>query len=63
MNFNVNIDLNLISEQKHDLLDLIQFLESLYENYPDYTFPKRKIKSLEGIINMIDDITDQIEKE
>lgn len=58
-----NIDVKLLFEQKCDLLDLIGFLESLYENYPNYAFPKKKIKSLEGIINMLDDISDQIEKD
>jgi len=58
-----NIDSELLFEQKCDLLDLIGFLESLYENYPNYVFPKKKIKSLEGIINMLDDISDKIEKD
>ena len=58
-----NIDSNLLFSQKCDLLDLIWFIESLYENYPDHAFPKKKIKSLEGILNMLDVITDQIEKD
>ena len=58
-----NIDVKLLFEQKCDLLDLIRFLESLYENYPNYAFPKKKIKSLEGIINMLDDISDKIEED
>lgn len=56
-----NIDAKLLSTQKCDLLDLVWFLESLYENYPDHIFPKKKIASLNGIVNMLDVITDQIE--
>ena len=55
-----NIDAKMLFEQKCDLLDLIGFLEELYENYDNYAFPKKKIKSLEGILNMLDAITDQI---
>jgi len=55
-----NIDSKLLFEQKCDLLDLIGFLEELYENYDNYAFPKKKIESLNGIINMLDAITDQI---
>ena len=58
-----NIDAKLLSNQKCDLLDLVWFLESLYENCPDHVFPKKKIASLNGILNMLDAITDQIEKE
>lgn len=58
-----NIDAKLLANQKCDLLDLVWFLESLYENYPDHVFPKKKIASLNGILNMLDAITDQIEKE
>lgn len=58
-----NIDAKLLSNQKCDLLDLVWFLESLYENHPDHVFPKKKIASLNGILNMLDAITDQIEKE
>ena len=39
-----NIDAKLLFEQKCDLLDLIGFLESLYENYPNYAFPKKRLK-------------------
>ena len=38
-----NIDAKLLFEQKCDLLDLIGFLEELYENYDNYAFPKKKI--------------------
>jgi len=55
-----NIDSKLLFEQKCDLLDLIGFLEELYENYDNCAFPKKKIESLNGIINMLDAITDQI---
>ena len=58
-----NIDSKLLFEQKCDLLDLIGFLEELYENYDNYAFPKKKIASLNGIINMLDAISDQIEKD
>ena len=58
-----NIDSKLLFEQKFDLLDLIGFLEELYENYDNYAFPKKKIASLNGIINMLDAISDQIEKD
>ena len=37
-----NIDSKLLFEQKCDLLDVIGFIESIYENYPDYAFPKKK---------------------
>jgi hypothetical protein len=50
-----NIDSKLLFEQKCDLLDVIGFIESLYENYPDYAFP--------GILHILDAISDQIEKE
>ena len=33
-----NIDSKLLFEQKCDLLDLIGFLEELYENYDNYAF-------------------------
>jgi len=55
-----NSDAKLLFEQKCDLLDLIGFLEELYENYDNCAFPKKKIASLDGIINMLDAITDQI---
>lgn len=58
-----NIDSKLLFEQKCDLLDVIGFIESIYENYPDYAFPKRKIASLDGLLNMLDAISDQIEKD
>ena len=34
-----NIDSKLLFNQKCDLLDVIGFIESIYENYPDYAFP------------------------
>ena len=76
-----NIDAKLLFEQKCDLLDLIGFLEELYENYDNYAFPKigfleelyenydnyafpkKKIESLNGILHILDAITDQIEKD
>ena len=58
-----NIDSELLFEQKCDLLDLIKFLESYYENYPDYDDCKKKIASLDGVINTLNTISDQIEKD
>jgi hypothetical protein len=58
-----NIDSKLLFEQKCDLLDLIGFLEELYENYDNYAFPKKKIESLHGVLHILDAISDQIEKE
>lgn len=58
-----NIDSKLLFEQKCDLLDVIGFIESIYENYPIYAFPKRKIASLDGLLNMLNTISDQIEKD
>jgi hypothetical protein len=56
-----NIDAKLLFEQKCDLLDVIGFLESHYDDYP-ISLPK-KIQSLGGILHILDDITDQIEKD
>ena len=58
-----NIDSKLLFEQKCDLLDLIGFLEELYENYDNYAFPKQKIESLNGVLHILDAISDQIEKD
>jgi len=58
-----NIDSKLLLEQKGDLLGVIGFIESLYENYDNCTFPQKKIKSLEGVINILDSISDQIEED
>ena len=58
-----NIDSKLLFNQKCDLLDVIGFIESIYENYPDYAFPKKKIESLNGVLHILDAISDQIEKE
>ena len=55
-----NIDSKLLFNQKCDLLDLIGFLEELYENYDNYAFPKKKIASLNGVLHLLDAITDQI---
>ena len=55
-----NIDVKLLFEQKCDLLDLIGFLEELYENYDNCAFPKKKIESLNGVLHLLDAITDQI---
>ena len=58
-----NIDAKLLFEQKCDLLDLIGFLEELYENYDNYAFPKKKIASLNGVLHILNAISDQIEKD
>ena len=58
-----NIDSKLLLEQKGDLLGVIGFIESLYENYDNSAFTQKKIKSLEGVINILDTIRDQIEKD
>lgn len=58
-----NIDSELLFEQKCDLLDLIGFLESYCENYPDYDYCKKKIASLDGVINTLNTISDQLERE
>ena len=58
-----NIDSKLLFEQKCDLLDLIGFLEELYENYDNYAFPKKKIESLNGVLHILDEISDQLERE
>ena len=58
-----NIDSKLLFEQKCDLLDVIGFFESYYEDYPDYDYCKKKIASLEGILHILDAISDQIEKD
>lgn len=58
-----NIDEKLLFEQKCDLLDLIGFLEELYENYDNCAFPKKKIESLNGVLHILDAISDQIEKD
>lgn len=56
-----NIDAKLLFEQKCDLLDVIGFLQSLYDEYPISL--SKKIESLNGILNMLDAVTDQIEKD
>lgn len=47
-----NIDTELLSQQKRDLLDIIA----------DYKENSKKIKSLDGLLHMIDYIQDKIEK-
>ena len=58
-----NIDAKLLADQKCDLLDVIGFIESIYKSYPHSAFRKKKIASLNGILHILDDITDQIEKD
>ena len=47
-----NIDMELLSQQKRDLLDIIA----------DHKENSKKIKSLDGLLDMIDYIQDKIEK-
>jgi len=50
-----NIDTELLSQQKNDLIDVLRFLEESSENYPDF-HTENWIASLDGLLNMIDDI-------
>jgi hypothetical protein len=52
-----NIDTELLSQQKNDLIDVLRFLEESSENYPDF-HTENWISSLDGLLNMIDDIED-----
>ena len=52
-----NIDMELLSQQKNDLIDVIGFLEESSENYPEF-HTENWIASLDGLLNMIDDIQD-----
>ena len=52
-----NIDTELLSQQKNDLIDVLRFLEESSENYPDF-HTETWIASLDGLLNMIDDIED-----
>ena len=47
-----NIDMALLSQQKRDLLDIIA----------DHKENSKKIKSLDGLLHMIDYIEDKVEK-
>ncbi len=47
-----NIDIELLSQQKRDLLDIIA----------DHKENSKKIKSLDGLLHMIDYIEDKVEK-
>tara|TARA_R110002020_G_scaffold324581_3_gene540231 strand:- start:254 stop:427 length:174 start_codon:yes stop_codon:yes gene_type:complete len=47
-----NVDMELLSQQKRDLLDIIA----------DHKESSPKIKSLDGLLHMIDYIQDKIEK-
>lgn len=48
-----NIDMELLSQQKNDLIDIISFLEISLKDHPESW-----IASLDGLLNMIDDIQD-----
>jgi hypothetical protein len=52
-----NIDMELLSQRKNDLIDIIGFLEESSENYPDF-HTETWIASLHGLLNMIYDIED-----
>ena len=52
-----NIDTELLSQQKNDLIDVLRFLEESSENYPDF-HTENWIASLDELLNMIDDIQD-----
>lgn len=57
-----NIDSELLFKQKCDLLDVVRFLEESSENYPEF-HTETWIASLDGLLNMLDAISDQIEKD
>jgi len=52
-----NIDMELLSQQKNDLIDIIGFLEISLKDHPE-SHTKTWIASLDGLLNMIDDIQD-----
>ena len=52
-----NIDTELLSQQKNDLIDIIGFLEISLKDHPEQ-HTKTWIASLDGLLNMIDDIQD-----
>ena len=52
-----NIDTELLSQQKNDLIDVLRFLEEFPGNYPPF-HTETWIASLDGLLNMIDDIQD-----
>lgn len=52
-----NIDTELLSQQKNDLIDIIGFLEISLKDHPE-SHTENWIASLDGLLNMIDDIQD-----
>ena len=54
-----NIDMELLSQQKRDLLDIIDCFQADFFSLPSLS---KKIKSLDGLLHMIDYIQDKIEK-
>lgn len=52
-----NIDTELLSQQKNDLINVIGFLETSLKDHPE-PHTKTWIASLDGLLNMIDDIQD-----
>lgn len=50
-----NIDMELLSQQKNDLIDIISFLEISLKDHPE-SHTENWISSLDGLLNMIDDI-------
>ena len=65
-----NIDPELLSQQKNDLIDVIGFLEASLKDHPAFLkqakwmvitrgpHTKAWIASLDGLLNMIDDMQD-----
>mgnify|MGYP000315249027 FL=1 len=54
-----NIDTELLSQQKNDLIDIVGFLEISLKDHPE-SHTETWIASLDGLLNMIDDIQDKI---
>ena len=50
-----NIDMELLSQQKNDLIDIIGFLEISLKDHPE-SHTENWISSLDGLLNMIDDM-------
>jgi len=53
-----NVDMELLSQQKNDLIDIISFLEISLKDHPE-SHTETWIESLDGLLNMIDDIQDK----
>ena len=55
-----NIDLELLENQRNDLVHAISALESWKTTHPEWE-DSHIIKSLDGILNLVDYITDKAE--